>query len=42
MLDFFLPEGARGEAMVTTPTEDGLLRLEIPLILTSQKSSWER
>ena len=25
MLDFFLPEGALGEAMVTTPTEDGLL-----------------
>ena len=25
MLDFFLPEGALGEAMVTTATEDGLL-----------------
>ena len=25
MLDFFLPEGALGEAMVTTVTEDGLL-----------------
>ena len=25
MLDFFLPEGVLGEAMVTTPTEDGLL-----------------
>ena len=25
MLDFFLPEGALGEAMVTTPSEDGLL-----------------
>jgi hypothetical protein len=25
MLDFFLPEGALGEAMVTTPTENGLL-----------------
>ena len=25
MLDFFLPEGALGEAMVTTPTDDGLL-----------------
>jgi hypothetical protein len=25
MLDFFLPEGALGEAMVTTPTEEGLL-----------------
>ena len=25
MLDFFLPEGALGEAVVTTATEDGLL-----------------
>jgi hypothetical protein len=25
MLDFFLPEGALGEAMVTTPTAKGLL-----------------
>jgi hypothetical protein len=25
MLDFFLPEGALGEAIVTTPTEDGIL-----------------
>ena len=25
MLDFFLPEGALGEAMVTTATDDGLL-----------------
>ena len=27
MLDFFLPEGALGEAMVTTPTEHGLLSI---------------
>ncbi len=25
LLDFFLPEGALGEAMVTTPTEEGIL-----------------
>ena len=40
MLDFFLPEGALGEAMVTTGPKMVFFPLEIQLILINQKFLW--